>query len=218
MKIRDYNSSPYSRYNEVVNKQPFVVSHDLLKKIKPKTDDDKVDNYNNYRLNIISKTNNFLLQRQLVMFLNELEVELRRQKRLTEVDLVFELGEELALFPSKYQRPNMFVSELRASHVWRPEDTGQAEQLDNLVRKWGQVAGELVNLTSELEDWEWKAATNLDNYDVYWFLGDGQISLPRTGCEVAPTFCEVVNNFRQEATSQSVQPLLSWQFLFQLHH
>ena len=34
----------YSRYNEVVNKQPFVVSHDLLKKIKLKTDDNKVDN------------------------------------------------------------------------------------------------------------------------------------------------------------------------------
>ena len=47
LKMRNYNSSPYSRYNEEVNKQPFVVSHDLLKKIKPKTDEDKVDNYNN---------------------------------------------------------------------------------------------------------------------------------------------------------------------------
>ena len=202
MKIRDYNSSPYSRYNEVVNKQPFVVSHDLLKKIKPKTDDDKVYNYNDYRLNI-SKTNNFLLQRQLVMFINELEVELRRQKRLTEVDVVFELGEELGLFPSKYQRPNMFVSELRASPVWRSEDTGQAEQLADLVRNWAQVSGQLVNLTSELEDWEWREGSHFDHYDVYWFLGDGQISLPNSGCEVAPTFCEIVNKFRQEAASQS---------------
>ena len=32
----------YHRYNEIVNKQPLVVSHDLLKKVKPKTDDDKV--------------------------------------------------------------------------------------------------------------------------------------------------------------------------------
>ena len=31
-----------TRYNEIVNKQPFVVSHDLLKKVKLKTDDDKV--------------------------------------------------------------------------------------------------------------------------------------------------------------------------------
>ena len=30
------------RYNEVANKQPFIISHDLLKKIKIKTDDDKV--------------------------------------------------------------------------------------------------------------------------------------------------------------------------------
>ena len=215
MKIRDYNSSPYSRYNEVVNKQPFVVSHDLLKKIKPKTDDDKVYNYNDYRLNI-SKTNNLLPQRQLVVFLNELEVELRRQKRLTEVDVVFELGEELGLFPSKYQRPNMFVSELRASPVWRSEDTGQAEQLADLVRNWAQVSGQLVNLTSELEDWEWKAATNFDKYDVYWFLGDGQISLPNSGCEVAPTFCEIVNKFRQEAASQSSPA--SHDSLFQFPH
>ena len=100
------------------------------------------------------------------MFLNELEVELRRQKRLTEVDVVFELGEELALFPSKYQRPNMFVSELRASPVWRSEDTGQATQLASLVSNWVQVSAELVNLTSELEDWEWKAGSNFDNYDV----------------------------------------------------
>lgn len=215
MKIRDYNSSPYSRYNEVVNKQPFVVSHDLLKKIKPKTDDDKVYNYNDYRLNI-SKTNNFLLQRQLVMFINELEVELRRQKRLTEVDVVFELGEELGLFPSKYQRPNMFVSELRASPVWRSEDTGQAEQLADLVRNWAQVSGQLVNLTSELEDWEWREGSHFDHYDVYWFLGDGQISLPNSGCEVAPTFCEIVNKFRQEAASQSSPA--SHDSLFQFPH
>ena len=179
-----------------------MVSHDLLKKIKPKTDDDKVDDYNNYSLSI-SKTNNLLLQRQLVMFLNELELELRRQKRLTEVDVVFELGEELGLFPSKYQRPNMFVSELRASPVWRSEDTGQAEQLADLVRNWAQVSGQLVNLTSELEDWEWREGSHFDHYDVYWFLGDGQISLPNSGCEVAPTFCEIVNKFRQEAASQS---------------
>ena len=214
MKIRNYNSSPYSRYNEVVNKQPFVVSHDLLKKIKPKTDDDKVDDYNNYSLSI-SKTNNLLLQRQLVMFLNELELELRRQKRLTEVDVVFELGEELALFPSKYQRPNMFVSELRASPVWRAEDTGQADQLASLVNNWVKISSELVNLTSELEDWEWKAGSNFEDYDVYWFLGDGQISLPNTGCDVAPTFCDLVSKFRQE--DASLPSLLSTQYrLFQL--
>ena len=192
-----------------------MVSHDLLKKIKPKTDDDKVYNYNDYRLNI-SKTNNFLLQRQLVMFINELEVELRRQKRLTEVDVVFELGEELGLFPSKYQRPNMFVSELRASPVWRSEDTGQAEQLADLVRNWAQVSGQLVNLTSELEDWEWREGSHFDHYDVYWFLGDGQISLPNSGCEVAPTFCEIVNKFRQEAASQSGPA--SHDSLFQFPH
>ena len=137
------------------------------------------------------------------MFLNELEVELRRQKRLTEVDVVFELGEELALFPSKYQRPNMFVSELRASPVWRSEDTGQAPQLASLVSNWVQVSAELVNLTSELEDWEWKAGNNFDNYDVYWFLGDGQISLPSTGCDVAPTFCDLLSKFRQGSSSQT---------------
>ena len=69
------------------------------------------------------------------MFLNELEVELRRQKRLTEVDVVFELGEELGLFPSKYQRPNMFVSELRASPVWRSEDTGRRSPPPGLPRR-----------------------------------------------------------------------------------
>ena len=126
---------------------------------------------------------------------------MRRQKRLVELDVMFELGEELGLFPSKYQRPNMFVSELRASPVWRSEDSGQAEQLASLVNNWGQISNELVNLTSELEDWEWKAATNFDNYDVYWFLGDGQISLPSTGCEVAPTFCDLLNKFRQEGCS-----------------
>ena len=119
MKIRNYNSSPYSRYNEVVNKQPFVVSHDLLKKIKPKTDDDKVDDYNNYSLSI-SKANNLLLQRQLVMFLNELELELRRQKRLTEVDVVFDPVELMCqvfdqnLFAHvHWVRNNFFFKELK---------------------------------------------------------------------------------------------------------
>ena len=32
----------YYRYNEIVNKQPFVLSHDILKKIKPKDDEQKV--------------------------------------------------------------------------------------------------------------------------------------------------------------------------------
>ena len=137
------------------------------------------------------------------MFLNELEVELRRQKRLTEVDVVFELGEELGLFPSKYQRPNMFVSELRASPVWRSEDSGQADQLASLVDNWVQISAELVNLTSELEDWEWKAGSNFDDYDVYWFLGDGQISLPSTGCAVTPSFCDLLSKFRQEGGSST---------------
>ena len=102
-----------------------MVSHDLLKKIKPKTDDDKV---NNYQLNI--KHIIFFLQRELVYFINEVERELRRQKRLKEVDVMFELGEELGLFPSKYQRPNMFMSDLRASPVWSAADSGQEEQFE----------------------------------------------------------------------------------------
>ena len=102
-----------------------MVSHDLLKKIKPKTDDDKV---NNYQLNI--KHIIFFLQRELVYFINEVERELRRQKRLKEVGVMFELGEELGLFPSKYQRPNMFMSDLRASPVWRAADSGQEEQFE----------------------------------------------------------------------------------------
>ena len=169
-----------------------MVSHDLLKKIKPKTDDDKV---NNYQLNI--KHIIFFLQRELVYFINEVERELRRQKRLKEVDVMFELGEELGLFPSKYQRPNMFMSDLRASPVWSAADSGQEEQFEELVSNWDKIAPELVNLTSELEDWEWKEGANLDNYDIYWFLGDGQVELPKTGCNVAPTFCEVIKNFRQ---------------------
>ena len=132
----------------------------------------------------------------MVYFINEVEAELRRQKRLVELDVMFELGEELGLFPSKYQRPNMFMSELRASTVWSPEDSGQGEQLTRLVKNWGSIATELVNLTSELEDWEWREGANFDKYDVYWFVGDGQVELPKTGCDVAPTFCDVIKNFR----------------------
>ena len=129
-------------------------------------------------------------------FINEVERELRRQKRLKEVDVMFELGEELGLFPSKYQRPNMFMADLRANPLWSAADSGQEEQLNNLVNNWENIATELVNLTSELEDWEWREGANFEKYDIYWFVGDGQVSLPDTGCQVAPTFCEVIRTFR----------------------
>ena len=125
-----------------------------------------------------------------------METELRRQKRQTEVEVMFELAEELGLFPSKYQRPNMYMSDLRASPLWSSADSGQEEQLNNLVMNWENIATELVNLTSELEDWEWREGANFEKYDIYWFLGDGQVELPITGCDVAPTFCEVMRKFR----------------------
>jgi len=107
-----------TRYNEIVNKEPFVVSHDTLKKIKPSTDDEK---------------------REIIMFVNDLETELRRQRRTTEVYTLFELCEELGVFPSKYQRANMLFDNLKAQPVWNIEETGQKEKLMKIQENWNQV-------------------------------------------------------------------------------
>jgi len=170
-------SALISRYNEVVNKEPFVLSHDILKKIKPKDDDQK---------------------REIIMFINDLETELRRQKRTTEVYTLFELCEELAVFPSKYQRPNMLFDNLKAQPVWNVEETGQEKNLMKIQENWTQIKKELTNLTSELEDDDWKENNNLETeglYGQYFFLGAGRTSLPPFACTVTPLFCEIIKEF-----------------------
>ena len=41
-----------------------------------------------------------------------------------EVDILLELCEEMGLWPSKYQRPNMLLEGLRAQPIWTPEAGG----------------------------------------------------------------------------------------------
>lgn len=43
---------------------------------------------------------------------------------MMEVDILFELCEEMGLWPSKYQRPNMLLEGLRAQPIWTPEAGG----------------------------------------------------------------------------------------------
>ena len=78
-------------------------------------------------------------QRSLIGYVGEMEAELRRLKRQVEVDIVFEVAEELGLYPSKYQRPNMLVDGLRAAPVWQPEHSGYWPQLGELVDNWAEV-------------------------------------------------------------------------------
>ena len=135
------------------------------------------------------------LQREVIESVKELEAELRRQKRSVEVDVLFELSEELELFPSKYQRPDMLLSGLKAQPLWTIEDSGFGEELNKVVENWKMVRKEFMNMTEELEDWEWKASPKFDNYDYYYFIGDGVTELPVHGCDIAPTFCDIVKHF-----------------------
>ena len=73
------------------------------------------------------------LQREVIESVKELEVELRRQKRSVEVDVLFELSEELELFPSKYQRPDMLLSGLKAQPFWTMEESGFGPELNKIV-------------------------------------------------------------------------------------
>ena len=43
---------------------------------------------------------------------------------MMEVDILLELCEEMGLWPSKYQRPNMLLEGLRAQPIWTPEAGG----------------------------------------------------------------------------------------------
>ena len=129
------------------------------------------------------------------MFIKEVEVELRRQKRLAEVDIVFELCEELQIYPSKYQRPNMLLQGLRAQTTWTVEESGYQVELESIISKWDRIRAELMNLTDQLEDWEWKSSPVHDKLDYFYFIGDGVLELPGHGCEIATTFCDTVKHF-----------------------
>ena len=87
------------------------------------------------------------LQREIIFYIQDLEKELRRQKRISEVDIMYELSEELGLYPSKYQRPNMLVQGLRAQPVWTLEQSGFGAELGQLVENWDQVQGGPENIT-----------------------------------------------------------------------
>ena len=52
---------------------------------------------------------------------------------------MFELCEELGVYPSKYQRPNMLFDNLKAQPVWSIEETGQKEKLMKIQDNWKKV-------------------------------------------------------------------------------
>ena len=128
-------------------------------------------------------------------FVTDMEQQLRAQKRNVEVDILFELSEELGMYPSKYQRPNMLLDGLRAQPVWPVEDSGYGTELGLILDNWEEIRGEVMNLTEELEDWEWRSSPKYDKYDYYYFLGDGVVELPVRGCEIASTLCRVLREF-----------------------
>ena len=128
-------------------------------------------------------------------FVTDMEQQLRAQKRNTEVDILFELSEELGMYPSKYQRPNMLLEGLRARPVWPVEESGYGAELGQIIENWEKIRAEMLNLTEELEDWEWRSSPKYDKYDFYYFLGDGVVELPERGCEIASTLCRVLRDF-----------------------
>ena len=89
------------------------------------------------------QTLNLIFQREIILFINDLEAELRKQRRITEVYTLFELCEELGVFPSKYQRPNMLFDNLKAQPVWDVEETGQKDYLMKIQDNWKQVGKHL---------------------------------------------------------------------------
>ena len=145
------------RFNERTNDQPHVVSHDLIKKIIPRTDEDKRGERRGRPINSL-----FL---EVIMYVRELESQLRSFKRDNETDVMFEVCAEMGLYPSKYQRANMQVSitsdplpssaaspllqvgGLTAAPVWEVGKSGQEEQLKAMEEQWSTVRGELKNLT-----------------------------------------------------------------------
>ena len=52
-----------------------------------------------------------------------------------------------------------------------------------------------MNLTEQLEDWEWKTNSKNSKIDNYYFIGDGVVDLPGSGCDVATTFCDILSGF-----------------------
>ena len=81
--------------------------------------------------------------------MTDIEQQLRAQKRNVEVDILFELSEELGMYPSKYQRPNMLLQGLRAYPVWPVEDSGYGAELGQIIDNWEVIRGEMLNLTEE---------------------------------------------------------------------
>lgn len=167
------------RFNEISNKQPHVVSQDMVRKLRPRNDDDK---------------------RGLILYTRELETQLRSLKRVNETDIMFEISAELGLFPSKYQRANMQVEGLRAAPVWETEETGQEGHLTLIEEQWKVIRNELKNLTQELEDWEWFENRELESkglWGQFFFLGNGVTSLDIDGrhCKITPTFCNIMKKF-----------------------
>lgn len=64
---------------------------------------------------------------------------MRRQKRNPEVDIMYGISEELELYPSKYQRPNMLLDGLKAQPIWKMEDSGFETELQKIVDSWAKV-------------------------------------------------------------------------------
>jgi len=170
-----------NRYHERENNEPHVMSGDLIRKMKPKNDDEK---------------------REVIMYARELETQLRSLKMNNETDVMFEICAELGLYPSKYQRGNMMVEGLTATPIWEMEKTGQEEHLGKIIHKdnWNTIRKELKNLTQELEDWEWHENRDLESkglWGQFFFLGNGKTSLDLEGhhCQITPTFCNAMSKF-----------------------
>ncbi|ALC41294.1 Asph [Drosophila busckii] len=131
-------------------------------------------------------------QAYFYLMLGETLQRLGQQRKALEV---YRRGVEKNYFASIYQRSLYNVPELRAQPFWQPEETGYAEQLQQLQRHWREIRNEALGLLSRagyFED-ETEQLRDTGKWQQFELFVRGQ-QLARN-CQRAPLTCRLLQQF-----------------------
>ncbi|TKR58617.1 hypothetical protein L596_030040 [Steinernema carpocapsae] len=120
---------------------------------------------------------------------------LTRLGRISESHRVYEIGADLGLFPSSFQRSLYNIEGLSAKPWWTVEQTGCSKYLKTLEREWIILREEAVALWKTHRE-KFLAEDNQmvsGDWVAYYIHDDGEFVTKN--CEFAPKSCDVLKHF-----------------------
>ncbi|XP_023336096.1 uncharacterized protein LOC111707259 [Eurytemora carolleeae] len=137
--------------------------------------------------------------------IKRLEGRLRKSGEMDLLNLMWEMGVDITLYPSRYQRTSLHIQHLQVYPVWQLEMIEKKEykdRIEGIQKNWEEIRNEALTL---LQHSELNKTRVEPEYDIYSkteqivFSGPHLSSFPPSLCAAAPITCSLLKKFPEAA-------------------